>query len=125
MAVPYTQVSMMMDAVLSIEIEDGRVAGTRVLRLAGPMTLRNIFTFQAEVRSVEQPAVVILDLSGVPYMDSAGMGTIINFYVHCENRKTRMIAAGVSPRVMELFKMTKVDSVIALAESVEAAEAAL
>ncbi len=125
MAIPYTQVSMVMDAALSIEMQDGTKAGTRILRLAGPMTLRNIFTFQAEVRSVELPPVVILDLSGVPYMDSAGMGTIINFYVHCENKKTRMIASGVSARVMELFKMTKVDSVISLAESVEAAEASL
>jgi anti-sigma B factor antagonist len=116
---------MVMDAALSIEMQDGTKAGTRILRLAGPMTLRNIFTFQAEVRSVELPPVVILDLSGVPYMDSAGMGTIINFYVHCENKKTRMIASGVSARVMELFKMTKVDSVISLAESVEAAEASL
>jgi anti-sigma B factor antagonist len=114
---------MAMDAALSIEMQDGTVAGTRIVRLNGPLTLRNIFTFQSEVRGGELPTVVILDLSGVPYMDSAGMGTIINYYVHCENKKTRMIAAGVSPRVMELFKLTKVDSVIALAESVEAAEA--
>jgi len=116
---------MVMDAALSIEMQDGAVAGTRVVRLVGPMTLRNIFTFHAEVRSVEVSGVVILDLSGVPYMDSAGMGTIINYYVHCEKTNTRMIAAGVSPRVMELFKMTKVDGVISLAPSVEAAEASI
>jgi len=85
------------------------------------MTLRNLFTFQDEVRSVPLAKVMILDLAGVPYMDSAGMGSIINYFVHCQNAKVRMIAAGVSPRVMELFKLTKVDSVIPLAASVEAA----
>ena len=115
---------MSMDAVLSIEIQEGAVAGTRIIRLQGPLTLRNIFTFQGEVRGAALTSRVILDLSGVPYMDSAGMGSIINYYVHCENNKTRLIAAGVSPRVMELFKMTKVDSVIPLAFSVEAAESA-
>jgi anti-sigma B factor antagonist len=124
-AIPYTHSSMAMETALSIEKQDGTVSGTRVIRLHGPMTLRNIFTFQAEVQSEEFPGVVILDLKGVPYMDSAGMGSVINYYVHREKNKARLIVAGVSPRVMELFKMTKVDSVISLAASVEAAEAAL
>jgi anti-anti-sigma regulatory factor len=53
------------------------------------------------------------------------MGAVINYYVFCQRHDTRMIAAGVSPRVMELFKMTKVDSVIPLKGSVEEAEASL
>jgi len=48
---------------------------------------------------------------------------VINYYVHCENRKVKMIAAGVSPRVLELFRMTRVDSIIPLAATVEEAEA--
>ncbi len=114
---------MAMDSPLSIEAEEGVAAGTRIIRLKGPMTLRNLFTFQKEVRAMDLARVVIMDLSGVPYMDSAGMGSIINYYVHCENNQSRMIAAGVSPRVMELFKLTKVDGVIPLAENVQAAEA--
>ncbi len=112
---------MTIDAPLGIEIQDGTVDGTRIIRLNGPMTLRNLFTFQGEIRSVALTRVMILDLAGVPYMDSAGMGSIINYFVHCQNAKVRMVAAGVSPRVMELFKMTKVDTVIPLADSVEAA----
>jgi hypothetical protein len=36
-----------------------------------------------------------------------------------------VIAAGVSERVLELFKLTKVDALIPLAPSIEQAEAAL
>jgi hypothetical protein len=54
--------------------------------------------------------------------DSAGMGAIINHYVHCQNKGVQLIVAGVNSRVMELFKMTKVDTVIALAGTVEEAE---
>jgi len=120
---PYTWKPMALDAPLAFERKEGKLPGTRILTLNGPLTLRNLFELQAEFRTDPQPKLSILDLSGVPYMDSAGMGLIINHYVHCQNAGTKMIAAGVSPRVHELFKMTKVDSIIPQTATVEAAEA--
>jgi len=113
---------MVLDAPLQVEIKEGREPGTRIVVLNGPLTLRNIFTLQAELRAQPEPTLSILDLSGVPYMDSAGMGLVINHFVHCQNCGKKMIVVGISPRVMELFKMTKVDTVIAQAPSAEAAE---
>ena len=111
------------DAPLSIEQHPGKAPGTLIFRLIGPITLRNLFDFQAQLRAGDPPPLTILDFAGVPYMDSAGMGTVINQYVRCQRKGTRLIVAGVSPRVMELFKLTKVDSVISLAATVEDAEA--
>jgi anti-anti-sigma factor len=116
---------MAIDDPLAIERKEGNASGTAIYELTGPVTLRNLFDLQAQLRSGELPRASILDLSGVPYMDSAGMGAIINYYVHCQNKGVRLIVAGVSSRVMELFKMTRVDTVISLAPSAEAAEAAL
>src|SRR5580704_13310567 len=58
------------------------------------------------------PGSMILDLTGVPYMDSAGMGLVVNYHVHCQNKGGQLVTAGVSPRILELFKMTKVDAVL-------------
>jgi len=110
------------DAPLVIKRQEGKVPGTRILWLTGPLTLRNLFDFQGELRGFETPKVTIVDLAGVPYMDSAGMGALINYHVHCEKAGKKMIVSAVSSRVMELFRMTKVDTVIAQAESVEAAQ---
>ena len=110
------------DAPLSIERLAGKSPGVVILRLAGPLTLSNLFTYQGAFRSGEMPAMTILDLSAVPYMDSSGMGAVINHFVHCQNAGVRLIAAGVSPRVYELFKLTKVDTVIPLAATAEDAE---
>ncbi len=110
------------DAPLSIDRQAGKVPGTRILGLSGPLTLRNLFIFQEELRQGLEPLAAILDLSAVPYMDSAGMGAIINYYVHCEKNGIRMTVCGVSSRVMELFKLTKVDTVIPLAGTAEEAE---
>ena len=113
---------MAIDDPLTIENREGKTPGTRVIRLSGPLTLHNLFEFQTEIRSGQPPSAAIFDLTGVPYMDSAGMGAIVNYYVHCQNCGTRMIVAGVNSRVMELFKLTKVNTVIPLALTVEEAE---
>jgi anti-sigma B factor antagonist len=108
---------------LTIERREGQAPGTRIFLLAGPVTLPNLFQLQSELRGGEQPTAVILDLSAVPYMDSAGMGAVINYFTHCQNRSVKFVVAGVSERVLELFKMTKVDSVMSIAGSLEEAEA--
>lgn len=114
---------MAIDAPLTFDRCTGKLPGTRILVLNGPLTLRNMFELQGELRIDPQPALSILDLSGVPYMDSAGMGLVINHFVHCQNNGSKMVAVGVSPRVHELFKMTRVDSLVPQAPTVEAAEA--
>lgn len=93
----------------------------RILHLTGPLVLNNLFSFQDTLRA-DPPPCLILDLAGVPYMDSSGMGAIINYYVSCQRNGRKFIVAGVSPRVMELFIMTKVDKLLTLVPTVADAE---
>jgi anti-sigma B factor antagonist len=106
---------------LTVEVLPGKSEGTRILRLTGPVTLQNFFALQDTLK--QHAPVTIFDLSGVPYMDSAGMGAIINYYVSAQRRSEKVVAAGTNYRVLELFKLTKVDSLIPLAETVDKAEA--
>lgn len=114
---------MAIDSPLTIDRETGKTPGTVVFRLTGPLTLVNIFDLQSLLRSAEPTPLTILDLSGVPYMDSAGMGVVVNFHVHCQNQGGRLVATGVSQRIMELFKITRVDKVINISTTPEEAEA--
>lgn len=114
---------MLTDAPLSIERKPGKSADTLVLCLSGPLTLHNMFDFQAELRGNPTPPLTILDISAVPYMDSAGMGLVMNHYVHCQTRGTRLVVAGANQRVLDLFAVTRVDSVLPLAATAEEAEA--
>ena len=116
-----------------IERRDGKTAGTVIFKLRGPFTQRDMFAslapvvvdnllnFQSEP-SEKLPTVNILDLTEVPYMDSAGLGRIVRHYVHCRGKGVRMVAVGVSARVVELFKITKVDAVIPMVGTVEEAD---
>jgi anti-anti-sigma factor len=83
-----------------------------------PVVVDNMLNFQSEP-SESLPTLNILDLTEVPYMDSAGLGRIVRHYVHCRGKGVRMVAAGVGPRVIELFKITKVDAVIPMVATVE------
>jgi anti-anti-sigma factor len=116
---------MAIDEPLTIERKDGKTPETMIYTLSGPVTLRNLFDLQSQLRGSTPRPTVIIDMSGVPYMDSAGMGAIVNYYTHCRNKNSRLIMAGVSGRVMELFRMTKVDTIIHFEASVEEAEARL
>ena len=109
---------------LTLESVPGQAVGSRILRLTGPLTLNGLFEFQNTLRA-DPPAALILDLSAVPYMDSAGMGAIINYFVSCERHGRKVIVAGVNGRVHELFKMTKVDGLLTIVETVADAERAL
>ena len=106
---------------LSIEVSTGKSAAVRVLRPSGPITLQNFTTLQAEFLKLQVP-VTILDLSKVPHMDSAGLGVILKYYVAAQKRGHKLILAGVNDRVLDLFKLTRVNSLIPLAATVEQAE---
>jgi len=113
---------MQKDDPLQIDMQDGSSAGTRIFRLTGPITLPNLFAFQNAMRGGESPRAAILDLTAVPFMDSAGMGAVINYFTHCQRNNIRMLVVGVSDRVRELFKMTGVDTVIPMLETMAEAE---
>ena len=114
---------MAIDGPLQIATEQGKTDGTLIIRLSGPLTLRNIFDLQARFRNSDPAPLTIVDLTGVPYMDSAGMGVLVNCHVHCQSRGAKFVAAGVSQRLLEVFKITHVDKVIAMAPTADEAEA--
>jgi anti-sigma B factor antagonist len=109
---------------LTLESVVGQAPGCRILRLTGPLTLNNLFEFQNTLRS-DPPQALILDLTAVPYMDSAGMGAIINYFVSSQRHGRKLVVAGVNGRVLELFRMTKVEGLLTMKPTVTEAERAI
>lgn len=109
---------------LTIELVSTKNPDTRVIALQGPVTINTLFDFQQELRSATS-SVTILEMLGVPYMDSAGMGAIINFYVSCQKHGRKLIVCGLNYRVIELFKLTNVDQLITIVDDLAEAEALL
>jgi anti-anti-sigma factor len=96
----------------------------RILKLTGPFTLAAVFDFQAEIRK-DPPPILILDLTGVPYMDSASLGSILGLHVSCQKEGRRYAMVGVSDRLKILFKVSGVDGMLSSYPSIPQAEAEL
>lgn len=108
---------------LKIEILDSP-KGASIIRLAGPLTLRTLFDFQdASRREVTKP--IIVDITNVPYMDSAGLGAVISIFASCQRTRRGFALTGLSERIRTLFEVTHCDGLLPCFESMDAADAAV
>ena len=94
-----------------------------VLSFRGPLTMENSAPFLNAIRREDTPTV-ILDFSGVPYLDSSGLGCLISACTSCTKAGRRVALTGVNPRVRKVFEITKVENVLltfpTLADALEA-----
>jgi anti-sigma B factor antagonist len=98
--------------------------GARVIKLTGPLTLRTLFEFQeAGRRDAAKP--VIIDITGTPYMDSAGLGAVISIFASCQRTSRGFAIIGVSDRIRTLFQVTHCDGMLPCFDSLEAADESL
>ena len=113
----------MPDEPLTFTQRPGSRDGIEILSLSGPFTLGNMFQLQRALQEV-RPSFLIFDITQVPYMDSAGLGLLVNSFVAAQKNGRRMAVVGAAPRIIALFEMTKVDSLLPLYPTVENAETA-
>jgi anti-anti-sigma factor len=114
----------MLDSPLTYISAPAKTDGTTVLTLTGPLTLTTMFPIQAELRTLK-PQVLILDLTAVPYIDSAGLGLIPTYFVSAEAEGRTLLLAGVSHRVAAVMGHARIDTLIKTFPTVEEAEASL
>jgi len=105
---------------LTIESETG-ASGVKILRLTGPLTLGSVFEFQDLARA-DHNAAVVVDLSGVPYMDSAGLGAILGIMASCQRTHRGFGITGATERIQTLFSVAGVAGLVPSFGSVELAE---
>jgi anti-sigma B factor antagonist len=93
---------------LHIDDLEGPRPGQRILHLQGPVVLATLFQFQAAIRAKDS-AILIIDFTGVPYIDSAGIGALVGAYV-THNKDGRSLAlVGVSDRIHTALAVTRVE----------------
>ena len=96
---------------LKIESTPGSRPGVTILRLSGPFTLSNMFDFQTLVRE-ERPPVLLIDLAGVPYMDSAALGAVLGVHASCQREGRKYALVAVPERIQTLLKVIGVDKMV-------------
>ena len=95
----------------------------RILQLNGPLTIATLFDFRDTVRAEKTAKTLILDFSQVPYVDSGGVGAIVNAHVSCVNSGRRLVLVAVQGRIRTLMKVTKVEQILTFFPTLEEAQA--
>jgi anti-sigma B factor antagonist len=58
---------------------------------------------------------LILDLTGIAFIDSSGFGALVTVFNHAKNINAEFHLCGIAEETMELLKVTKLDQVFDIA----------
>ena len=108
---------------LHIEDLPGSREGIRILRLAGPLTLSNLFGLQSKLRA-DNSRALILDFTDVPLADSAGIGALVGAYVTRQKDGRSLGLVGVNQRIHNALEVTRVENFFRFYGTVAEAEQA-
>jgi anti-sigma B factor antagonist len=105
----------------SLRIEQRLTAGQCVLRLEGPLVMTTMATLEDAVRT-DKTRTLIIDLTAVPYVDSAGIGVLVGAYVSSQNSGRSLALVGANERIRNSLRVAWVESLFRFFDTVSAAE---
>jgi anti-sigma B factor antagonist len=85
---------------------------------ASEQTLMDAYTQAANAKSI------ILNFSGLEYMNSGGIGLLVTLLVRANRQKQKLLAFGLTDHYKEIFELTRLDEAIGIHDSEDEAVAA-
>ncbi|MFI5736046.1 STAS domain-containing protein [Kribbella sp. NPDC051587] len=92
-----------------------------LVSVIGDLDLESAPAMTAALKQVLGDRPVVVDLSGVEFMDSSGLGVLVGAHKDA----TALLLAEPGPRLQKIFKITKLHKVFALYPTVDEAIASL
>jgi anti-sigma B factor antagonist len=114
---------LMQPAQLDLEKLAGSNGSNLVTRLSGKLSLETVHNFIQTLRP-EPAAHLVLDMSGVAFLDSAGVGALVSLFVHRRNIGKSFALAGLTQQGMAVMQVAGLTKLLPIYPTVEAALAA-
>jgi anti-sigma B factor antagonist len=109
---------------IEFAIEDRRVDDdTHVVAVRGEIDLFTAPEFKQRVMTPIVAGVehVIVDLTGTTFIDSSSLGALIGAHRRLKSRGSRLVVACSNDAILRTFRITGLDSVFRLVDSVDGA----
>jgi anti-sigma B factor antagonist len=105
--------------------QDETPEGFTVCRPVGELDAFTVSQFRQALADMANGRRLLIDMSGIPFVDSAGLGALIGAI-----RRTRELGGDVAvacnrPTLVRLLRTTGFDRIVTVAETLEEAAAAL
>lgn len=96
--------------------------GKAIIVVTGTLTLgTSLKVLDSQIQNLVAGDVkdIQLDLSGVEYADSGGLGLLVHTYGRLNAKQGTLRLTGVRPRVLELIRLTKMDTILVIESTCE------
>ncbi|MGQ0615632.1 MAG: STAS domain-containing protein [Acidimicrobiia bacterium] len=108
-----------------LEIEVEQSSDVVVCRPVGELDAYTVGQFREKLAELATSPRLLIDLSSVPFMDSAGLGALIGGIRRAREAGGDVAVACSRPTLTRLLHTTGFDRIVPVADTVEAATAAL
>jgi anti-sigma B factor antagonist len=71
-----------------------------------------------------KPRKLVLDLAGVPYMDSSGVATLVEALTVQRKAGNKLVLCNLQPKVRGIFEIARLNMVFQIVDNLEAAKTA-
>jgi anti-sigma B factor antagonist len=109
--------------VLDIQVEDA--AGYTLCRPVGELDAYTVSQFREALGGLASKQYLLIDLSAVPFMDSAGLGALIGGIRRAREHGGEVAVACSRPTLTRLLHTTGFDRIVPVTETLDAAIAAV
>jgi anti-anti-sigma factor len=113
----------MKPAHLEIEKEPNSSSELAINRLEGKLELETVHDFIANMRA-ESANHLVLDMSGVSFLDSAGVGALVSLFVSRRNAGKKLALASLTQQGKAVIQVCGLQKLLPLYSTVEQAIAA-
>ena len=98
---------------------------TMVIRVRGDVTAASEGPLMAAYSQAgEKTRAIVLDFSGLDYMNSGGIGLLVTLLVRANRQKQKLMACGLNDHYKQIFELTRLDEAIGIHDTEAAALAA-
>jgi len=95
-----------------LKLETEKKNSETTVRATGRITLAPSATLENTLRDlISEGRPIVLDLTNVDYIDSAGLGALVSVYMHARRTKCALEIANPKQRIRDLFNRSGLASV--------------
>ena len=96
---------------------------TTILKPEGDIDLGRSPTLRNDIRKAieEKPRRLVVDLSGVSYMDSSGVATLVEAMQLARKASTKLVLCSLTDRVHSIFEIARLDQFFTITTTLDEA----
>jgi anti-sigma B factor antagonist len=95
--------------------------GTTIIDIHGDVTPAAEDALMGAYGQINGANAVVLNFSGLDYMNSGGIGLLVTLLVRAQRQKQQLLAYGLTDHYRQIFELTRLDDAIAIHDDESAA----